>query len=175
MGLVGGHTPSLWLPSSCFVPGTSGNSARLLELQPQPIFPLCSNKAPLPQAWLSQAAVGGCRCPHPPSQGDSLELREPAQRCQGRVPGEPACVLWACPSPCLPAHSICTIIWTRVCVCCRWSLRSYYGWIIIAIVIPHNWTRLCCLQGTSMPMTSSDFHNHPAEQAQLELLSPLHS
>lgn len=59
MGPVGGHTPSLWLPSSCFVPGTPGNSARLLELQPKPIFPLCGNKAALARAWLSQAAVGG--------------------------------------------------------------------------------------------------------------------
>lgn len=44
-------------------------------------------------------------------------------------------------------------------MCCRLSQSSYSGWIIIAIVIPHNWTRLCCLQGTSMPMTSSDFRN----------------
>lgn len=84
-------------PNSSLVPGAPGNSARLLGLQPTPIVPLCSDMAPLPQAWLSLAAVGGCQCLYPPSPGGSPELREPAQRCQGGVPGEPACAprAWA--------------------------------------------------------------------------------
>lgn len=104
---------------------------------------------------------------------------EPAQRCQGGVPGEPACTPGRAP-PTPQPPSVSSLyqhqLWAWVCVCCLLSQNSYYGWIIIAIVIPHNWTRLCCLQGThSMPVTSSDFHNHPIKQAQLELLSPSYS
>lgn len=50
-GASGWPHPSLWLPSSHFVPGTLGTSARLLGLQAH--LPLCSNKVPLPKAWLS--------------------------------------------------------------------------------------------------------------------------
>lgn len=156
-GASGWPHPSLWLPSSYFVPGTPGSSARLLGLQAH-LPPLQQQGAPA-QGLAFTGCCGSCQCLCPPSLSNFLELREPAQRCQGGVPGEPACVLWACSSPSLPARSICTGIWGWVCVCCRLSQSSYYGWIIIAIVIPHNWTRLCCLQGTSMPMTSSDFRN----------------
>lgn len=55
------------------------------------------------------------------------------------------------------------------CVCCHQSQSSYYGSIIIAIVIPHNWTRLCCLQGTSLPVTSSDSHGRPVRQARVTI------
>lgn len=81
-------------PTSSLVPGAPGSSARLPGLQPKPIFPFCSDTAPLPQAWLSQAAVGGCQRLYPPSLGGSLLLWEPARRCRGGVPGEPACALW---------------------------------------------------------------------------------
>lgn len=81
--------------SSSFVPGTPGNYAKLPGLQSKLIFPLCSDTASLPQAWLSQAAVGIRQCLYPPSLDASRELQEPAQRCQEGVPGEPACALWA--------------------------------------------------------------------------------
>lgn len=122
--------------SSSFVPGAPGNYARLPGLQSKLIFPLCSDTAPLPQAWLSQAAVGVCQRLCPPSLDDSQELQEPAQRCQEGGPGKLACALWAwtdwegylC-APALhrlPALSNCARIWVRS-VCCCLSQSSYYG------------------------------------------------
>ena len=77
-GPVGGHTPSLWLTKQFLCAKRPWQLRTLLGLQPKPIFPLCSYAAPLPQAWLSQAALGGCQPLSPPSTGGSLELgRQP--------------------------------------------------------------------------------------------------
>lgn len=86
-----------------------------------------SPSSPSAQGLAFTGCCGGCQCLYPPTLGNFLELREPAQKCQGGVPGEPACVLWACSSPSLPARSICTGIWGWVCVCCCLSQSSYYG------------------------------------------------
>lgn len=150
-GATGQPHPFLWLTQQFLCARCPGKLRQAPWAAAQAHLPLCSHAAPLPQAWLSQAAVGGCQRLCPPSQGGSLELREPAQRCQGGVPGEPACRPGRGTRPCLSAPSISTQLRAWVCVCCLSSQSSYYGWIIIAIVIPHNWTRLCCLQGTPCP------------------------
>lgn len=91
------------------VPGAPGSSARPRGLRPKPMFPLCIARAPLPQA-----CSGRLLMPLPGLLGGSLELQEPAQRCQGGVPGEAVCALWAwvagdvpaVPQPRLSARSI---------------------------------------------------------------------
>lgn len=59
--------------------------------RPSLCLPLCS----FPGAWHSQAAMVAAGDSDRPPRGSSLALMEPARRCQGGVPGEPACAAWA--------------------------------------------------------------------------------
>lgn len=135
-GPVGGHTPSLWLPKQFLCARCPWQLCQAPWAPVQVHLPSLQRHSTLPQAWLSQAAVGVCQRLCPPSLDDSQELQEPAQRCQEGGPGRLACALWAwtdwegylCAPAlhCLPALSNCARIWVRS-VCCCLSQSSYYG------------------------------------------------
>ena len=128
-GPVGSHTPALWLTKQFLCARCPWKLCQTPWAVAQTHLPLCSHAAPLPQAWLSQAAVGvgGCRRLCPPSWGlhgsQPSGARKVYQVSQHAHRGERP----PYPSPHLSAPSISTRLWAWVCVCCLLSQSSYYG------------------------------------------------
>lgn len=70
-GPVGSHTPALWLTKQLLCARRPWKLCQVPWALAQTHLPLCSHAAPLPQAWLSWAAVSVCQHLCPPSQGGS--------------------------------------------------------------------------------------------------------
>ena len=105
------------------LPGSLGSG-------PNPSSPLQPRGTPAPGL-----AFTGCRewlsASLPALPGRLLEPGEPALRCQGDVPGEPACTPGRsarhAPAPVYQLLLSAPGAWACVCVCCLLSQSSYYG------------------------------------------------
>lgn len=138
-GASGGATPLLWLTP------VSGCQVLLATLPARVRLSFCSSQGPRPPGL-------GC-------QESPLALS-----CQGGMPGEPAGtsgrgVLVPHISPAIWAEPVFVEPGSRT-VTMDGNNSSCN---------PSELDRLCCLQGTSTPVTSPDSHRHPVRQAQPDL------